>query len=161
MNDLTKTACARLKWVDPVLAHTRSRRFAPESAPRPYFWPPASAGLCHVDEGRGAVGPSEADGLVDAANHPNNKQPANRMGAGCLDDADGRTLVQAVDGETAAELGLEPGGLGGHDIAGVGNADELVHGHGVEGKGHLHLSGIHAAGEFSQAADSAHEIDAV
>ena len=90
-----------------TISNPVSRPFAPESLPRPYFrppghrvgggclltgcenWPPVSAGLCYVDEGRGAVGPSEADGLVDAANHPNNKQPANRMGAGCLDDADG------------------------------------------------------------------------
>lgn len=73
-----------------TISNPVSRPFVPESLPRPYFRPPVSAGLCYVDEGRGAVGPSEADGLVDAANHPNNKQPANRMGAGCLDDADGK-----------------------------------------------------------------------
>ena len=40
-------------------------------------------------------------------------------------------VSELVDGQAAAELGLKPGGLGRHDIAGVGNVDELLHGHRV------------------------------
>ena len=63
--------------------------------------------------------------------------------------------------KTAAELWLEPCGLGRHDIARVGNADELVHGDGIEGEGHFHLAGVNAAGEFSKTADTAHEVNSL
>ena len=70
-------------------------------------------------------------------------------------------LCQAVDGEAAAEFGFEPRGLGRHDIAGIGDADKLLHGDRIQGEGYLHLAGIHAAGQFSEAADTAYEVYAL
>ena len=48
------------------------------------------------------------------------------------------SILQLVDYQSRAQLGLKPGGLGGHDVAGVGNIHELLHRHGIEGEGHLH-----------------------
>ena len=39
-----------------------------------------------------------------------------------------------MDDQSRAELGLEPGGLGGHDVACVGNVHELLHRYGIEGE---------------------------
>lgn len=36
-------------------------------------------------------------------------------------------LVELVDDEAGAELGLKPCGLGGHDVSGVGDVHELLH----------------------------------
>ena len=64
-------------------------------------------------------------------------------------------LAELVDHEAGAELGLvlwlprltrQPGGLRGHDIAGVGNVDNLLHAHGIEGEGDLHLAVVDADG---------------
>ena len=65
-----------------------------------------------------------------------------------------------VDDEAGAEFGLEPGGLGGHDVAGVGDVHELLHGYGVEGEGECHFAGVDAATEFVEAADASYEVDA-
>ena len=60
--------------------------------------------------------------------------------------------------KAAAELGLEPSGLGRHDIAAVGNVHKLLHGYRVKRKGNLHFSVIYAAGKFSKTADTANEV---
>ena len=60
-------------------------------------------------------------------------------------------LHQLVDREAGAELGLEPCGLGRHDVAGVGDVDELLHRDRVEGEGDLHFAGVHAAGALARA----------
>ena len=70
-------------------------------------------------------------------------------------------LVEAVDDETAAELGLEPCGLGRHDVAGVGNVHDLIHADGEEGKGCYHLAAIDAALEFAVATETADKVDAL
>ena len=51
-----------------------------------------------------------------------------------------------MDHEAGAELGLEPGGLRGHDVAGVGNVDNLLHAHGIEGECDLYLANVDADG---------------
>ena len=66
-----------------------------------------------------------------------------------------------MDYEAGAQLGLKPGGLRGHDVAGVGNVDNLLHADGIEGEGDLHLAVVDAAFQFAEAADAAHEVDAL
>ena len=66
-----------------------------------------------------------------------------------------------MDYQSRAQLGLKPGGLGGHDVAGVGNIHELLHRHGIEGEGHLHLTAVDAALEFAEATDTTDEVDAL
>ena len=46
-----------------------------------------------------------------------------------------RPLVQRVDGQAGTEFRLEPGRLGRHDVAGVGDVDELLHRDGIEREG--------------------------
>lgn len=69
--------------------------------------------------------------------------------------------VQLVDHETGAELRLKPGSLRGHDVAGVGDVDELIHGDGVEGEGHLHLAAVDTTFQFAKTTDTADEVDAL
>ena len=66
-----------------------------------------------------------------------------------------------MDEETGTELGLEPCGLRRHDVAGVGNIDNLLHAHGIESEGNLHLAAVHATLQLAQSADTAHEVDAL
>lgn len=69
--------------------------------------------------------------------------------------------VELVNHKSGAQLGFKPRGLGGHDIAGVCYIHELLHRHGIERQSHFHLSRIHSALEFAEAADTAHEVDAL
>ena len=66
-----------------------------------------------------------------------------------------------MDHEAGAELGLKPGGLWGHDVAGVGNVDNLLHADGVEGEGDLHLTVVNAAFQLAEATDTANKVDAL
>ena len=66
-----------------------------------------------------------------------------------------------MDHEAGAQLGLEPGGLRRHDVAGVGNVDDLLHAHGIEGEGDLHLAVVDATFQLAEAADAADEVDAL
>ena len=70
-------------------------------------------------------------------------------------------LAELVDHEAGAQLRLEPGGLWGHDVAGVGNVDNLLHADGIEGEGDLHLAAVDATFQLAEAADAAHEVDAL
>ena len=63
--------------------------------------------------------------------------------------------------QTGTEFGLEPGGFRWHDIAGIGNADKLVHRHGIESQSGCHFAGVDTAAEFFQAADAAYEVHAL
>ena len=67
-------------------------------------------------------------------------------------------LVETVDGQAAAQLRLEPGGLWRHYVAAVRYVYELVHRNGIKGEGHFHLSAVNPAGEFSETAYAAHEV---
>ena len=65
-----------------------------------------------------------------------------------------------MDEQTGAELGLEPGALGGHDAAGVGHGDELAHGDRPHGEGDRPPSRIDHLFHLAFAARAAGEIDA-
>ena len=65
-----------------------------------------------------------------------------------------------MDDDARTELGLEPRGLGGHDVARVGDVDELLHRDGVEGESDLHLAAVDAALQLAETADAADEVDA-
>ena len=68
-------------------------------------------------------------------------------------------LVQCVNGEARAQFGLEPGGLGRHDAAAVGNGHQLVHRDRIQGERDGHFAAVHPALELSEAADAAYEVD--
>ena len=72
-----------------------------------------------------------------------------------------KPLTQFMDHQTRAELGLDPRGLGGHDVARVGNVHELLHRYGIEGEGHLHLTAIDTTLELAETADATDEVDAL
>ena len=64
-----------------------------------------------------------------------------------------------MDGESGAELRLEPGRFRRHDIARIGNIDQLLHGNRIEGKGNFHLAAVNPAGKFSESTDPTDEIN--
>ena len=66
-----------------------------------------------------------------------------------------------MDNESGAELGLEPCGLRGHDVAAVGDSHELVHADRIESEGERHLAGIDTTLELSETTDTADEVDAL
>lgn len=63
-----------------------------------------------------------------------------------------------MDGESAAELWLEPGGLRWHDVAGVCDVNELLHGDRVEGESHCHLAAVNTSGKLSDATDASYKV---
>lgn len=70
-------------------------------------------------------------------------------------------VFEFVDYETASEFRLKPCGLGRHNITGIGDIDELVHGYGVEGESHLHFTAVNSALQFTEATDTAYEVDSL
>ena len=65
------------------------------------------------------------------------------------------SLAELVNHKAGAEFGLvlwlpnltrQPGGLRRLDAAGVGNVDNLLHAHGIEGEGDLYLADVDADG---------------
>ena len=69
--------------------------------------------------------------------------------------------VELVDDETGTEFRLEPCCLGRHDVAGIGNSDELSHGDGVKSERHCHLAAVHTPLEFLKSADTSDEVDSL
>ena len=68
-------------------------------------------------------------------------------------------LAELVDYEARAQLGFKPSGLRRHNVAGVGDVDDLLHRDGIEGEGDLHLAVVDATFQLAQTADTAHEVD--
>src|SRR5690349_7363263 len=60
-----------------------------------------------------------------------------------------------------AQLRLEPGALGRHYVAAVGDVEKLLNGNGIKAEGRHGVAVLHALLELAEAADAAHEIDAV
>ena len=68
--------------------------------------------------------------------------------------------LEGVDEEAGAELGLEPGGLGGHHLSRGGDGHHLADRGGLHGEGDGGLAGVDVALELGGAADAADEVDA-
>ena len=66
-----------------------------------------------------------------------------------------------MNNEARAKFGLEPGGLGWHDVARIGDVHKLIHRNGIEGKGYTHLTAIDTALEFAKTTQTAYEVDAL
>ena len=66
-----------------------------------------------------------------------------------------------MDDQAGTELRLKPGGLGRHNVARVGDVDDLLHRDRIKGEGDLHLTIVHAAFQLAEATDTAHEVDAL
>ncbi len=66
-----------------------------------------------------------------------------------------------MDDETGTEFRLEPCCLGRHDVACIGNSDELSHGDGVKSERHCHLAAVHTPLEFLKSADTSDEVDSL
>src|SRR5690554_8129148 len=63
--------------------------------------------------------------------------------------------------QTRTQLGFEPGGFGRHNIAGIGNANQLLHRYRVKGKGGFHFSGINSLLQGFESTYASHKIDAL
>ena len=51
-------------------------------------------------------------------------------------------LFQRMDNQSAPQLGFKPCGFWGHDIAGIGNIDKLLHGNRIQSKSCFHFTTI-------------------
>ena len=54
-------------------------------------------------------------------------------------------LIQGVDHQTGSEFRLKPSGLGRHDVAGVGDVDDLLHAHRIEREGDFPVTAFEPA----------------
>ena len=63
--------------------------------------------------------------------------------------------------KAASEFWLKPCGLGGHDVAGVGNVHYLLHADWIQSQCHLHFAGIYPPLQFFQATQAANEVYAL
>src|SRR6476619_2529628 len=63
--------------------------------------------------------------------------------------------------KAVAKLGLEPGGLGRHDAAAVGDGHQIVDGHGVHRKCHRGVAGVDGPHERVRSARAADKVDAL
>ena len=66
-----------------------------------------------------------------------------------------------MDNEARAQFRLEPSGLWRHNVASVGNVDDLFHGNGIECESNLHFAVVHATFQLAEATDTANEVDAL
>lgn len=73
----------------------------------------------------------------------------------------GLRSIHKMNHDSTAQFGFKPSGFGGHNIASVGYAHHLIHCHGIESKGGLHLSAVYSALKFGKSAQSSHEVDAL
>ena len=69
-------------------------------------------------------------------------------------------LFERMDNQAGTQFRFEPGCLGRHDITGIGNIHQLLHGDRIKSQSHLHLATVHAMLQFSQATDAAYKINA-
>jgi hypothetical protein len=67
--------------------------------------------------------------------------------------------LEPVYQEAAAELGLEPRGLRGHELPGVRDREELLGAGGIERQGEVGLAGVHEALELLRPPDAPYEPD--
>ena len=63
--------------------------------------------------------------------------------------------------QARAQFRLKPSGLGRHDVAGVGDVDDLLHAHRIERESDLHLTAVHTTFQLAEATDTANEVDAL
>lgn len=64
-----------------------------------------------------------------------------------------------MNNEAGTQFRFEPSRLGRHDVAGIGNVHQLLHGDRIKGQRDLHLATVDTALQFSQPTDSTYEID--
>ena len=64
-----------------------------------------------------------------------------------------------MNSQTAAQLRLEPGSLGRHDVACIGYPDELLHGNGIQSEGCCHLTRVNSLLELAETSDTAYEVN--
>ena len=91
--------------------------------------------------------------------HPARQEGPSHCSDGARQPNEGSLHV--VDDHAGAKFRLEPGGLGGHDVAGVGNAHHLFHRDGIECQGSLHLAAVDTSPQFVEPTQTADEIDAL
>src|SRR5262249_61677814 len=69
-------------------------------------------------------------------------------------------FLEWVEEQPAAQLWLEPGRLGGHDLPRVADVEQLLHRGGPEREGGLCLAAVDPGRQFAGATDAAAELDA-
>lgn len=69
-------------------------------------------------------------------------------------------LFELMDNQTGTQFRFEPGCLGRHDITGIGNIHQLLHGDRIKRQRDLHLATVHTTLQFTQPTDTAYKINA-
>ena len=64
-----------------------------------------------------------------------------------------------MDYETRTEFRFEPSSFWRHDVACVGDVDDLLHSYRVKCKSDFHFARVNATFEFAKATDTAYEVD--
>lgn len=57
------------------------------------------------------------------------------------------------------QLRLKPSCLGRHDVARIGDVHQLLHGNGIEGQCHFHLTAVHPLLQLFQTTDATYKVD--
>ena len=71
------------------------------------------------------------------------------------------SLAEFVDHEARAELRLKPSGLRRHDVASVGDVDDLLHRNRIEGESDFHFTAVDTTFQFAETTDATDEVDAL
>ena len=66
-----------------------------------------------------------------------------------------------MNNEAGTELRFKPSSFGRHDVAAVGNVDELAHCYRIKSQSHLHFAAVNPSLEFAETSDSAYEVDSL
>ena len=61
--------------------------------------------------------------------------------------------------QSRTQLRLKPSCLGRHDVARIGDVHQLLHGNGIEGQCHFHLTTVHPLLQLSQTTDAAYKVN--
>ena len=62
--------------------------------------------------------------------------------------------------QSRTQLRLKPSCLGRHDVARIGDVHQLLHGNGIEGQCHFHLTAVDTLLQFTQTANTPYEVNA-
>ena len=68
-------------------------------------------------------------------------------------------LFELMDNQAGTQFRFEPGCLGRHDITGIGNIHQLLHGYGIKSQSYFHFSTVNTLLQFSQTADTAYKVN--
>src|SRR5262249_15680015 len=96
--------------------------------------------------------------FIDAVRYPARRRPQLPAWTVAGRSSDSGWLIELMHKQSAPQLGLEPGALGGHDGPDVGHGEQLVHRGRKQRYGEHHLARLHPSLQFGCAPNAAHEV---